>query len=78
MTIYSEAQRIPGFITYDVSPTTGRLTETSRDPETTPRDIVRELEVDIVMRLPIARAIRDWLEAKIRDLEKAVGEDDKS
>ena len=77
MIIYSEAQRTPNLITYDISPTSG-LTEAGRSPEAIPRTIVRELEVDIVMRLQVARALRDWLDDKIRDLEKAVGDGDSS
>ena len=68
MTVYSEAQRIPNLITYDFF-APGALTETSRTPAANPTDIVREMEVDIVMTLPVARSIRDWLDGKVKELE---------
>lgn len=77
MTIYSEAQRIPNLITYDFSPS-GGMTETGRTPAPSPTNIVREMEVDIVMTLRVARSIRDWLDGKIKEVEMVGGVDDDS
>ena len=68
MAIYSEAQRLPDVITYSLTPGQG-LAEVSRDPQLTARDMTRELEVDIVMTVDVARTVRDWLDGKVKELE---------
>lgn len=74
MAIFSEAQRFPHTITYDIS--SGRPQEIGRHPESGshPPPVTRELEVDIAMNLPVARVIHQWLGDKITQVENLTGQ----
>lgn len=69
MAIYSEAQRFPHTQTYDFTSRPPR--EIGRNPEvgSGPALFTRELEVDIAMNLPVARAMHQWLGDKIHQVE---------
>ena len=74
MAIYSEFQRFPHTITYDIS--SGRAQEIGRYPEpgSGPPPVTRELEVDIAMNLSVARVIHQWLGNKIGEAERLMGQ----
>lgn len=74
MAIYSEAQRTPQTMTYDIS--SGKLREIGRYPEVSsgPALFTRELEVDIAMSLPVARVLHRWLGDKISEVERLMGQ----
>lgn len=73
MAIYSEAQQFPQSVTYDIS--SGRAEEVGRTPTGLgPNKLIRELEVDVVLDLRVARSLHDWLGGKITQLERVIEE----
>ncbi|MEQ9488563.1 MAG: hypothetical protein RIM72_06170 [Alphaproteobacteria bacterium] len=70
MAVYSERRALPKQVVHDVS-ADGQILEEKREKRTTRDAIVREVEIDMVMDLPTAISLRDWLEAKILELNKA-------
>lgn len=72
MVIYSEAQQFPRNIIYDVP--LGTPKEVDRNPKLSPGSValLRELEVDVVLTLSVARNLHNWLGGKITELEQAI------
>ena len=69
MASYSERPAIPQLITQRLSESGLGETES-----TTGRDgIVREIDIDLVMSLDVARSMRDWINERIDELERALG-----
>src|SRR5262245_56341008 len=67
--IYSERAAIPQSTEQDISPE-GRLSDVvSREGK---EGIVREVDVDLIMTKETAVEIRDWLSARIKELESAI------
>lgn len=69
--LYSERHPIPRRLVHEVG-LDGQL-GAPIETETVTRDaIVREMEVDIFLALPVAKSIHQWLGDKIADLEQAI------
>lgn len=67
MALYNQSAPVPGSVTYEVKE--HGLLEVEREAS---RDtLIRELEVDVVMNIPVARSLRDWLSDKITQFEQA-------
>jgi hypothetical protein len=66
--IYSERQAIPQVAEHDFSPEEGRLSELPVSEEGK-KGIVRELDIDLIMTKQTAAELRDWLAARIVQLE---------
>jgi hypothetical protein len=64
---YTEAQVLPNSVTYSVG--AKRLEETSRTPNTEASRgmLLREIEVEIIMSLAAAQALRNWLDDKLKE-----------
>lgn len=72
---YSERPAIPTVVTQSVSPAGelgGEISRSGRD------GIVRELEVDVLMSLQVARSFRQWLDTQIAQLESLISDSKKS
>ncbi len=69
--LYSERHPIPRRLVFEMGED-GQLGPPI-EAETITRDaIVREMEVDIFLALPVAKSIHQWLGDKIADLERAI------
>jgi len=63
--LFSERHPIPTEVSYKLEPSgPSELSRTARD------GIVREIEADVIMSLDVARALRIWLDNKIREAEE--------
>jgi hypothetical protein len=69
MALYSEGNPFPESITYDLQG--NNLIEKQRSKQPPLGTIIRELEVDVVMNIRVARSLRNWLDDKIKQLEQA-------
>ncbi len=67
MSVYSEYGQVPGSMTYEFPAAGGELVERNRVGK---QGFVRELEVGVLLSVDTARAIREWLAAKIEQLEQ--------
>lgn len=68
MAIYSESQPLPESVRYELKEE--RLVE--KDRKQPPLGtIIRELEVDVVMDIRVARSLRNWLDDKIKQFEQS-------
>jgi hypothetical protein len=68
MTLYNERLPIPQQITHLVS-SEGKLGEELKEARISKEGFIREIEVDVVMDLDVAKAIAKWLESKINFVE---------
>jgi len=62
MALFSEHAPIPRSITYHIEHS-GTLTELDRDAE---HGITREIEVEVILSLEVGRALRDWLDLRLK------------
>ena len=67
MSVFSERSPIPRKMVFDVTPDGQLGPETSRDSK---EGIVREVEVEVVMDVPLAKSLIEWLKDKIEFFEK--------
>jgi hypothetical protein len=65
--LYSERNREPDAITYDVAPTG----QAKQRPLTPTNAILRDLEVEAIMSLEVAKSLLTWLTQKVQELESA-------
>jgi hypothetical protein len=70
MTLYSERRALPKKTVHPLS-LDGKLGEEIREKREVREGIIREMEVDAVMDLPTAIALRKWLTDKIQELATA-------
>ncbi len=66
MALYSERTAIPHHMTQEVGDESKLITVKTEAKD----EIIREVEVDVIMTVPVARALRDWLDEKIGQAEK--------
>ena len=67
--VFNERNPIPDSLIHEITPE-GRIgNEISREPAPSDR-IIRELEADIIISRDTAVAIRNWLDDKIKELER--------
>ena len=62
MALFSEHAPIPRSIKYHVEPT-GTLSERGKDAEP---GFTREIEVEVILSLEVAKALRDWLDERLK------------
>lgn len=72
MGIYSERSPIPKRIFHDVGPG-GELGPELTEKREGRGAVVREMEVDVVLEIAQAMALRQWLDERIHQYEKIVG-----
>jgi hypothetical protein len=65
--VYSERPAIPQVVVHDVD-AEGRIGKESQ--KVGREGVVRELEVDVIIGISMAKAIRDWLTDKLGEAEK--------
>ena len=70
MAIYSERLAIPRGIVHELKPE-GTLGEVIEEKTDSLKGVVREMEVNVLMSIGIARAISTWLQERIEQLEQA-------
>ena len=70
MAVFAETPAIPERVIHDIE---GRILGTEREREGS-KDITRELESTLIMKLDTARTIRNWLDGKIKSGEKLLEE----
>ena len=75
MSFFSERNPIPRRITYDVTPEDMLGQETGRDSRS---GFIREVEVEVMVDLDMAKSLIRWLEDKIGILEGLPGAEGKS
>lgn len=71
MAIYNEHRSVSEFVVVRLN-TDGTVSETPNDPKAG-RQVIREVEADLILDAVVARAIRDWLSARLEELERAKG-----
>lgn len=71
MGIYSERHPFPQKVVHPIE--SGRLGGEIREKRVGRAAVVRELEVDVVMEIGQAIALRDWLNDKLKQYEEIVG-----
>lgn len=69
MAMYSERPAIPREMVHKINPD-GTLGEIDEKETIVREGIVREMEVDVLMNIEIARSIKNWLEDQIKKAEK--------
>ena len=74
LAVFSERSPIPQKAEMKI--TEGRLGDTVHSEGK--EGIVREMDVDLFMNLPVARELRDWLSTRIQELETALKKGTKS
>ncbi len=67
MASFSETRPFPQSVTYTLE--NEALKEESRIED---QSIIREVEVGVMMSLPVARALRKWLDERIQQLEQTL------
>lgn len=67
MSVFSERNPIPRKMIFDVTPDGQLGPETGRDSK---EGIIREVEVDVVMDVPLAKSLIRWLQDKVNFAEK--------
>ena len=71
LSFWSERAPIPQLIEHKVNPD-GTLGEEVLEGRISKSGLVREVDVDVVMNLTTARALKDWLEEKIGHVERMI------
>ncbi len=64
--LYSERAAIPRQITHLIKPD-GSLGERVMEKTVSRETIVREMDVDVILSVPVAESLRKWLEEKIEE-----------
>jgi len=68
MNFYSERQVIPRIVTHELNPDMSLGKEIKKDSR---EGIIREVEISVSMNLQAARALKEWLEARLKEAEEA-------
>ncbi|MBI1783927.1 hypothetical protein HYR69_02170 [Candidatus Sumerlaeota bacterium] len=69
MTFFSERWPIPQQVAHQVGPD-GRIGEEIREDRIQRDGLVRELEADVVLNESTARALVNWIEERLQELQK--------
>ena len=69
MAIYNERPAIPREMVHEIKPD-GNLGDIIQEGTVVREGIVREMEVDVLMSVEVARSIKIWLEDQIKKIEK--------
>ena len=68
VSFYNERLPIPKAIVHELSPE-GKLGEEIRGERETRGDVVREVEVGIVLNLDVTKQLLEWLKVKVKEME---------
>ena len=71
MAIYNERHAIPREMVQEIKPD-GTLGEVIQSETVVREGIVREMEVDVLMNVEVAKGVINWLEDKIKLIEKEI------
>jgi hypothetical protein len=71
MALYNERNPIPQLIAHKINPS-GSLGKEIKEERIARNGLVREVEVDVIMNLPTARALDTWLQEKIKSAEEVI------
>ena len=71
LSFYNESLTIPESIVLDVTPTGTTEVKEEREGGETPR-FTRELEVDVVLGITVARSVHSWLGEKLKEYDLAM------
>ena len=71
MAIYNERHAIPQETVQEIKPD-GTLGEVIQSETVVREGIVREMEVDVLMNVEVAKSVINWLEDKIKLIEKEI------
>jgi hypothetical protein len=71
MAIYSERTSIPTSMTHEVDPKTGIGKELA-DKRVTRKALIREVEASLIMDIPTAQAMIDWLQDKVKQAQEVI------
>jgi len=71
MAIWSEHRTVAELVRLSEGPN-GSLIETAVANQSAEREIIREIEADLILTPQAAVALRDWLTARLADLDKAM------
>ena len=71
MAIYNERHAIPREMVQEIKPD-GTLGEVIQSETVVREGIVREMEVDVLMNVEVAKGVINWLEDKIILIEKEI------
>jgi hypothetical protein len=68
MALYSQHQKFPDSVRFIVDPVSRTARPAAQNQENS--TIVREIEIEVMMSLPFAKSLRDWLDDKIQKAEQ--------
>ena len=73
MSIYSELNEIPTSVTYRIGEGGRRLSEINRQVSKGPV-LIREIEAELMITVPVAEALVNWLNDKITQAKALIAE----
>ena len=71
MALFSEHAPVPRSMTFRLEPS-GLVSEQSADSEP---GITREIDAEVILNLEVAKALRDWLDLRLRQAEELIKAD---